>query len=83
MSSTHQLTALRVQAPNRDAEAMQQTVQYRLPQDRTVQWGWFPVELAIWVLPWLCAAALIANGSSSVRLLRFTLLCRSNGVLRC
>ena len=61
LSSTHPLTALRVRALNKDAKAMRQTVQYPLPQDRAVQWGWFPMELVIWSAPFLCAALLVAN----------------------
>lgn len=58
LSSTHPLTALRVRALNEDATAMSQPVQYPLPADRRIRWGMFPVEVVLWVAPWLAAAAL-------------------------
>jgi Zn-dependent protease with chaperone function len=54
MSSTHPLTAFRVRALNRYAEAMQQSVQYPLPQASKTNWGWFRIEILIWVAPWVC-----------------------------
>jgi heat shock protein HtpX len=59
LSSTHPLTALRVRALNQDATAMQQAVQYPLPENQRIQWGRFPVEVLLWVAPWLIAAALL------------------------
>jgi heat shock protein HtpX len=61
MSSTHPLTALRVRALNHASEAMQQTVQYPLPQDQRIRWGAFPLEVILWAAPWVCAAVLIAD----------------------
>jgi heat shock protein HtpX len=58
LGSTHPLTALRVRALNRDATAMHQVVQYPLPEDRSIQWGRFPVEVVLWATPWLSAMAL-------------------------
>ena len=58
LSSTDPLTALRVRALNQDATAMHQTVRYPLPEDQSIQWGRFPVEVLLWVMPWLGAAAL-------------------------
>jgi len=58
LSSTHPLTALRVRALNQDATAMHQAVQYSLPEDRRIQWGRFPIEVLLWVTPWLSGAAL-------------------------
>ena len=58
LSSTHPLTALRVRALNRDATEMHQPVQYPLSEDRGIQWGMFPVEVLLWIMPWLSAAAL-------------------------
>jgi heat shock protein HtpX len=58
LNSTHPLTALRVRALNQDATALHQTVQYPLPEDRRIQWGRFPVEVLLWVMPWLSGAAL-------------------------
>lgn len=58
LSSTHPLTALRVQALNQDAAAMHQAVQYPLPEKRRIQWGMFPLEFLLWVTPGLSAAAL-------------------------
>jgi len=60
LSSTHPLTALRVRALNQDATAMHQSIQYPLPEDRSIQWGRFPVEALLWAMPWLSAAALFA-----------------------
>jgi heat shock protein HtpX len=61
LSSTHPLTALRVRALNQDATAMNQAVQYPLPEDRRIHWGRFPLEVLLWVTPWLSAAALAAT----------------------
>lgn len=58
LNSTHPLTALRVRALNEDAEAMRQEVKYPLPTDRSIRWGWFPVELLLWAAPWLGGIAL-------------------------
>jgi Zn-dependent protease with chaperone function len=61
LSSTHPLTALRVRALNQDAIAMQQVVQYPLPEDRRVQWKWFPLEVLIWGTPGLATTALLTS----------------------
>jgi len=61
LSSTHPLTALRVQALNRDAVAMQQPLQYPLPQERRRGWLRFLLEVALWCVPWFGAALLAAN----------------------
>ncbi len=53
LSSTHPLTALRVRALNKDANAMYRLVRYPLPEDRRVRWGSFPLEFLLWATPWL------------------------------
>jgi heat shock protein HtpX len=58
LGSTHPMTALRVRALNQDATAMNLAVQYPLPEDRRIQWRWFPVEVLLWATPWVSAAAL-------------------------
>jgi hypothetical protein len=58
LSSTHPLTALRVRELNREAETMQQAVEYPLPQDQQIRWGKFPLEFLVWVLPVLAGALL-------------------------
>ncbi len=58
LSSTHPLTALRVRALNEEATAMHQPVRYPLPEDQRIRWGMFPLEVLLWALPWLSAAAL-------------------------
>ena len=60
LSSTHPLTALRVRALNRDAEALHQAPRYQLPSDQRIQWGSFPLEAILWALPWVSGAALIS-----------------------
>ena len=57
LSSTHPLTALRVNALNQDATAMHRLVRYPLPEDRRLRWGSFPLEFLLWATPWLGAAA--------------------------
>ncbi len=58
LGSTHPLTALRIRALNQDATAMHLPIQYPLPENQRIQWGAFPIEFLLWVLPWLSAAAL-------------------------
>jgi Zn-dependent protease with chaperone function len=58
LGSTHPLTALRVRALNEDAVEMHQAVLYPLPEERRIEWRSFPLEVALWAAPWLCAAAL-------------------------
>lgn len=60
LSSTHPLTALRVRELNREAMAMQQAIEYPLPQDRRAGWGRFSIEFLLWIVPWLAAAILAA-----------------------
>ncbi len=62
LSSTHPLTALRVQALNSDARAMGRVAEYPLPTERQLQWGAFPLEFAVWSAPFVCAALLIFDG---------------------
>jgi Zn-dependent protease with chaperone function len=61
LNSTHPLTALRVNALNREAEALHQKVIYPLPERLRREWGSFPLELLLWSAPWLCAGSLFAS----------------------
>jgi heat shock protein HtpX len=57
LNSTHPLTAFRVRALNVESESMHQSVQYPLPGsqalDRKLQFVEFPLELALWLAPWV------------------------------
>jgi heat shock protein HtpX len=59
LNSTHPLTALRVRELNRHGAASQQGTRYLLPDDQSIHWGSFPLEVLIWGLPALCIAALV------------------------
>lgn len=55
LGSTHPLVAHRVQAMNRQAEAMHSTAGYPLPDTRSeTPILRFPVELLVWAGPWIC-----------------------------
>ncbi|MGD0496901.1 MAG: M48 family metalloprotease [Bryobacteraceae bacterium] len=58
INSTHPKTALRVRALNEQAQEMHQSIRYPLPEDQRVAWGSFPLEVALWAAPGLCAAAI-------------------------
>lgn len=51
MSSTHPLTALRVRAMNRQAQAMNRVPEYRLPEAARSGWGRFLMEIFLWAAP--------------------------------
>jgi hypothetical protein len=57
LNATHPLTALRIQALNREAERMHQLVSHPLPAGRQVDWGTFPMEVLLWAAPWVLGAA--------------------------
>lgn len=59
LSSTHPLTALRIQALNRESEAIHQPVTHPLPAARQMQWTSFPLEVLLWAAPWICSGALL------------------------
>ena len=60
LSSTHPLTALRLRALNREAQAQGQNVMYPLPLNSRVSWIGFPVEFAIWAAPLVCGFLLFS-----------------------
>jgi Zn-dependent protease with chaperone function len=60
LNSTHPLTALRVHALNREAEALCQPVLYPLPDQLKRDWRGFPLELLLWAAPWVSGAVLVA-----------------------
>ena len=57
LNSTHPLTALRIQALNRESEARHQPVSHPLPEGRQIHWGTFPLEALLWAAPWVCGGA--------------------------
>jgi heat shock protein HtpX len=59
LGSTHPLTAMRLRALNREAEAVGQGVAYPLPQDAQVRWAGFPLEFFFWVAPLFCGFLLV------------------------
>jgi len=61
LNSTHPLTALRIRALNREAEAMHREVRCPLPEDQKIRWKAFPLELALWAAPWAGAATLLVS----------------------
>jgi len=60
LSSTHPLTALRVRALGREAQAMGQAFSYPLPADQRIRWTEFPVEFLLWAAPWVTGLTLVA-----------------------
>jgi len=60
LSSTHPLTALRIRALNREAEALHRPVSHPLPADGQMRWTSFPLEVLLWAAPWICLGALLA-----------------------
>jgi len=53
LNSTHPLTALRLKALNKEAVKLGQEPAYPLPDDaRKVNWVGFPIEFAVWALPY-------------------------------
>jgi heat shock protein HtpX len=61
LSSTHPLTAMRLRALNREAQAQGQNVMYALPLDARMRWAGFPVEFAIWAAPLVCGFLLLST----------------------
>jgi heat shock protein HtpX len=61
LSSTHPLTAMRLRALNREAQAQGQNVMYALPLDARMRWAGFPVEFAVWAAPLVCGFLLIST----------------------
>lgn len=55
LSSTHPLTALRIQALNRESEAMHLPVTHPLPAARRAVSRTFLFEVFLWAAPWVCA----------------------------
>lgn len=60
LSSTHPLTALRLRALNREAQAQGQNVVYALPLNSRISWAGFPLEFAIWAAPLVCGFLLFS-----------------------
>ncbi len=60
LSSTHPLTAMRLRALNREAQAQGQNVTYALPPDARMRWVGFPLEFAIWAAPLVCGFLLFS-----------------------
>jgi len=72
LNSTHPLTALRIRALNREAEAMHQKPEFPLPADQRMLWKTFPFEVVLWVAPWLAGSVFLGAlllGSAQVSLL--------------
>ena len=65
LSSTHPLTALRVQALNEDAAALHQSVAYPLPTNQRMEWRRFPLEVLLWAVPvaavWVLFLSVVAD----------------------
>jgi heat shock protein HtpX len=61
LSSTHPLTAMRVQALNADSVAMQKAVEYPLPEHQHKNWGRFFPEFLVWVAPYLTGGILLSR----------------------
>lgn len=61
LSSTHPLTALRLRALNRAAQAQGQNVMYALPLNSKVNWAGFPLEFLIWATPPVCGFLLFSE----------------------
>lgn len=57
LSSTHPLTALRIRALNREAEAMHKHISHPLPADHRLRWASFPLEALLWAAPWIGGTA--------------------------
>ncbi|NUQ28703.1 MAG: M48 family metalloprotease [Acidobacteriaceae bacterium] len=51
LNSTHPLTALRIRALNRYAEANHLAVEYPSANQGRIRWGGFPIELFFWAAP--------------------------------
>lgn len=60
LSSTHPLTAMRLRALNREAQAQGQNITYALPQDTSIRWVGFPLEFSIWAAPLVCGFLLFS-----------------------
>jgi Zn-dependent protease with chaperone function len=58
LNSTHPLTALRVRALNEDAAEMHQAIRYPLPEQRSIVWGAFPLEVLLWAAPFVTGGLL-------------------------
>jgi len=61
LSSTHPLTAMRLRALNREAQAQGQNAMYALPLNDKVRWAGFPIEFAIWAAPLVCGFLLFSS----------------------
>ena len=59
LNSTHPLTALRVRALN-ESENNHHAPRYPLPMDQRIEWGTFPIQLLVWLVPSLSIAFLVA-----------------------
>ncbi len=60
LSSTHPLTAMRVRALNREAEAQHQGTAYPMPENARLRWTGFGTEFLLWIAPLACAFVLIS-----------------------
>src|ERR1700690_172856 len=72
LNSTHPLTALRIRALNREAEAMHQKPEFPLPVNQRRGWKTFPFEVILWAAPWLAACVFLVallRGRAPVSLL--------------
>jgi heat shock protein HtpX len=61
LGSTHPLTAMRLRALNRHAEALNQSVIYPLPADARTQWTGFPAQFLVWLAPLACGFVLLSS----------------------
>ena len=59
LRSTHPLTAFRLRALARESSAVHSVSQYDVAAER-LQWRTFPLQVAIWALPIICAVFVVA-----------------------
>ena len=71
LQSTHPLTARRVQALNREAEARHQAAPYPLFDAERLQWGAVPLQVVLWAAPVVAAIGLGAWWSVARSLERY------------
>ena len=60
LNSTHPLTAVRLQAMNREAASLGQNIEYPLPENTRVLWRGFPIEFLFWIAPLACGFLLFS-----------------------
>ena len=73
MRSTHPITAFRIKALSQLATSLGQPPQFKFDFNQKIEWQLFPLELALWVVPWIFGVAFVVTRSLGHRVALFGL----------